>query len=54
MNIWVRIVDDMTEQYYGGAEVTFDTTVLQVVHRETTTTFPLRNVLYFSTTEDES
>lgn len=48
----VRVVTvPSTVRVFTDAKVTFDKTVLQVVHGTETTTFPLANVISFTTSE---
>lgn len=48
MNVWVLTVDGATHAWDDVA-VTYDTTVLEVTYGSCTTTFPLVNVIVFST-----
>lgn len=54
MNVWVRTVDGELRTW-EHIEVTFDSDVLQVTGiGSCVTTFPLCNVIAFSTDEDQS
>lgn len=52
MNVEVRTVDDLNHRW-EGVDVEWDTTVLQITSRNCVTTFPLCNVISFSTSDSD-
>ena len=52
MNIWVRTVDG-EKHTWDHVTVDFDAHVLQITYQSCVTTFPLCNVISFSTDEDQ-
>lgn len=54
MNIWVRTIDGDLHTWTDADNITFDTVLLQVSWRTAVNSFPLVNVIAFSTDTPES